>query len=84
MESLKTLWKIRFSKPQATHPVFSCTSSCRTIHIHLTVRETALFHPMRYRTNRRFGTSMQRQEKGVLPPSILTASSSNVRGCPKN
>lgn len=80
---LQTHWKVRFSKRQVTHLVFPCTSSSRIIHIHSTVQRTALIHPMLYRTNRHHGTSMQRQEKGVLLPSIVTASSSIERGCPK-
>ncbi len=81
---LQTHWKIRFSKLQVAHLVFSCTSSYRIIHIHSTVQRTALIHPILYRTNRHHETSMQRQEKGVLLPSILTASSSIERGCSKN
>ena len=81
---METLWKIRFSKPQATHPVPPYISSSRIIHIRSTVRRTALFHPMQHRIDRHHGTSVQWQEKGVLSPSILTASSSIERGCPKN
>lgn len=81
---LQTHWKIRFSKFQVAHLALPCTSSSRIIHIHSTVQRTALIHPILYRTNRHYETSMQRQEKGVLLPSTLTASSSIERGRPKN
>ncbi len=56
---LQTHWKIRFSKPQVAHPVLACFLSYRIIHIHSTVQRTALFHPMRHRTNRHHKTSIQ-------------------------